>query len=173
MTTKKEIPIGQQTLSLESGRLAKQADGSCLARYGDTVVLTTACMAKTGAPRAFLPLTVDYREYTYAGGRIPGGFFKREGRPSEKEIITCRLIDRPVRPLFPSGYFSETQIVASVLSADGENDPDILAINGASAALMLSKIPFYEPIGAVRVGLIDGEIVFNPTNKQREQAIKS
>jgi polyribonucleotide nucleotidyltransferase len=125
-------------------------------------------MAKSGAPRPFLPLTVDYREYTYAGGRIPGGFFKREGRPSEKEIITCRLIDRPIRPLFPTGYFNETQIVASVLSADGENDPDILAINGTSAALMLSNIPFYTPIGAVRVGLIDGEIVFNPTNSQRD-----
>ncbi len=168
MKTKKEIPIGQQTLLLESGRLAKQADGACLARFGDTVVLTTACMAKGGGPRAFLPLTVDYREYTYAGGRIPGGFFKREGRPSEKEIITCRLIDRPLRPLFPTGYFNETQIVSSVLSADGENDPDVLAINGASVALMLSKIPFYDPIGAVRVGLIDGEIVFNPTNSQRD-----
>ncbi len=168
MKTKKDIPIGQQTLLLESGRLAKQADGSCLARLGDTVVLTTACMAKSGAPRPFLPLTVDYREYTYAGGRIPGGFFKREGRPSEKEIITCRLIDRPLRPLFPTGYFNETQIVSSVLSADGENDPDVLAINGASTALMLSKIPFYDAIGAVRVGLIDGELVFNPTNSQRD-----
>ncbi|HEY0781957.1 MAG TPA: polyribonucleotide nucleotidyltransferase, partial [Thermoanaerobaculia bacterium] len=113
------------------------------------------------------PLTVDYKEYTYAGGRIPGGFFKREGRPTEKEIITSRLIDRPLRPLFPDGYFSETQIIAFCLSADSENDPDILAINGASAALVLSEIPFYHPVGAVRVGLINGEIILNPTNSQR------
>ncbi len=163
-----EVTVGSSKMHFQTGQMAKQADGSCLVRVGDSVVLVTACMARGGAPRPFLPLTVDYREYTYAGGRIPGGFFKREGRPSEKEIITCRLIDRPVRPLFPKGYFNETQIVASVLSADGENDPDILAINGASAALMLSEIPFYEALGAVRVGLIDGEIVFNPTNSQRD-----
>jgi polyribonucleotide nucleotidyltransferase len=155
-------------MQFQTGLVAKQADGSCMVRLGDSVVLVTACMARDGAPRPFLPLTVDYREYTYAGGRIPGGFFKREGRPSEKEIITCRLIDRPIRPLFPEGYFNETQIVASVLSADGDNDPDILAINGTSIALTLSSIPFYDPIGAVRVGLIDGEIVFNPTNSQRD-----
>ena len=159
---------GGTEMSIETGHLAKQADGACVVRLGDTVVLTTACMAKSGAPRPFLPLTVDYRENTYAGGRIPGGFFKREGRPSEKEIITCRLIDRPLRPLFPSGYFNETQIVSAVLSADGENDPDILAINGASAALAVSEIPFFTPLGAVRVGLIDGEIIFNPTNGQRD-----
>ena len=168
MKISRSIQIGDQELTLETGRIAKQADGSCLAQYGDTVVLTTACMATSGRPRPFLPLTVDYREYTYAGGRIPGGFFKREGRPSEKEIITCRQIDRPIRPLFPEGYFNETQIVGSVLSADGENDPDVLAINGASTALMLSKIPFYDPLGAVRVGLIEGEIVFNPTNSLRD-----
>ncbi len=168
MKVTKDVAIGAGNLHFQTGLVAKQADGSCVVRVGDSVVLVTACMAKGGAPRPFLPLTVDYREYTYAGGRIPGGFFKREGRPSEKEIITCRLIDRPVRPLFPDGYFNETQIVASVLSADGENDPDILAINGASAALMLSEIPFFEPLGAVRVGLIDGEIVFNPTNSQRD-----
>ena len=124
--------------------------------------------SKRRSPRDFLPLTVDYREYTYAAGRIPGGFFKREGRPTEKEIITSRLIDRPLRPLFPDGYTTETQIISFVLSADGENDPDILAINGASTALVLSEIPFYHPIGAVRVGLIDGEVVFNPTNSQRD-----
>ncbi len=168
MEVKKNIEIGSTALTLETGKLAKQADGSCVVRSGDTIVLATACRAVTGQPRSFLPLTVDYREYTYAGGRIPGGFFKREGRPSEKEIITCRLIDRPLRPLFPEGYFDETQIVCSVLSADGENDPDILAINGASTALMLSDIPFFHPIGAVRVGLIDGEIVFNPDNGLRE-----
>ena len=169
MKQRKEIHIGESTLILETGHLAKQADGSCTVRLGDTVVLATACMArKAPSPRDFLPLTVDYREYTYAAGRIPGGFFKREGRPTEKEIITSRLIDRPLRPLFPDGYTAETQIIAFVLSADGENDPDILAINGASTALVLSDIPFYHPIGAVRVGLIDGEIVINPTNSQRD-----
>jgi len=168
MTYRREVEIGGEPLIIESGRMAKQADGSCTIRYGDTVILATACMAKDGMVRPFLPLTVDYRENTYAGGRIPGGFFKREGRPTEKEIITCRIIDRPIRPLFPDGYFNETQVISLVLSADGENDPDILAINGASTALVLSEIPFFNPIGAVRVGLIDGEIVFNPTNSERE-----
>ncbi len=153
---------------VESGRIAKQADGSCVTRMGDTMVLTTACAQKGASGRDFLPLTVDYRENTYAGGRIPGGFFKREGRPTEKEILTCRMTDRPLRPLFPEGYNSETQIISLVLSADGENDPDILAINGASTALILSEIPFYTPVGAVRVGLIDGNVVFNPTNSQRD-----
>ncbi|HVT57430.1 MAG TPA: polyribonucleotide nucleotidyltransferase [Thermoanaerobaculia bacterium] len=165
----REIPIGETTLIIESGHLAKQADGSCTVRLGDTVVLATACMdAKGGIERDFLPLTVDYREYTAAAGRIPGGFFKREGRPTEKEIITSRLIDRPMRPLFPEGYTSETQIIAFCLSADGENDPDILAINGASTALVLSEIPFYHPVGAVRVGLIGGEVILNPLNSQRD-----
>jgi len=168
MKVRQEIEIGAATLSLESGKIARQADGSCVVRYGDTVVLSTACMAQTPSPRDFLPLTVDYREYTYAGGRIPGGFFKREGRPTEKEILTCRMTDRPLRPLFPEGYRHETQVISLVLSADGENDPDILAINGASTALALSQIPFYTPLGAVRVGAIDGEIVFNPTNSQRD-----
>ena len=169
MKQSKEISIGGSTLILETGHLAKQADGSCTIRLGDTVVLATACMDnKGGIERDFLPLTVDYREYTSAAGKIPGGFFKREGRPTEKEIITSRLIDRPLRPLFPDGYFAETQIIAFCLSADGENDPDILAINGASTALVLSNIPFYHPIGAVRVGLIDGEIIINPTNSQRD-----
>jgi polyribonucleotide nucleotidyltransferase len=168
MHVSEEIAIGSSTLRLESGQIARQADGSCLVRLGDTVVLTTACRASGVSSRSFLPLTVDYREYTYAGGRIPGGFFKREGRPSEKEIITCRITDRPLRPLFPTGYFDETQIISSVLSADGENDPDILSINGASTALMLSSVPYNRPIGAVRVGLVDGEILFNPDNGQRE-----
>ena len=168
MKVRQEIEIGAATLSLESGKIARQADGSCVVRYGDTVVLSTACMAPSPSPRDFLPLTVDYREYTYAGGRIPGGFFKREGRPTEKEILTCRMTDRPLRPLFPEGYRHETQVISLVLSADGENDPDILAINGASTALALSQIPFYTPLGAVRVGAIDGEIVFNPTNSQRD-----
>jgi polyribonucleotide nucleotidyltransferase len=166
---RREIPIGDGNLIIETGYLAKQADGSCTVRYGDTVVLATACMdTRGGIPRDFLPLTVDYKEYTYAAGRIPGGFFKREGRPTEKEIITSRLIDRPLRPLFPEGYTAETQIIAFCLSADGENDPDILAINGASTALVLSEIPFYHPVGAVRVGLIDGQVIFNPTNSQRD-----
>jgi polyribonucleotide nucleotidyltransferase len=170
MKTTKSVSVGTGTLSFETGRLAKQADGSTLVRLGDTVVLATACIQQSAFPRDFLPLTVDYREYTYAAGRIPGGFFKREGRPTEKETITSRLIDRPLRPLFPPGYRMETQVIALVLSADGENDPDILAINGASAALVLSDIPFYNPIGAVRVGLIEGEMVFNPTNSQRDVA---
>jgi len=169
MKQRKEITIGSGTLIIESGHLAKQANGSCTVRLGDTVVLATACMENKGpADRDFLPLTVDYREYTYAAGRIPGGFFKREGRPSEKEIITSRLIDRPLRPLFPEGYTLDTQIISFCLSADGENDPDILAINGASIALVLSDIPFYHPVGAVRVGLINGEVVMNPANSLRD-----
>ena len=168
MLLTKKIQIGDDTLTLESGKIAKQADGSCIVRSGDTVVLSTACMIDTPSPRSFLPLTVDYREYTYAGGRIPGGFFKREGRPTEKEILTCRMTDRPIRPLFPEGYRHETQIVSLVLSADGENDPDILAINGASAALALSDIPFHHAVGAVRVGMVEGELVFNPPNSLRD-----
>ncbi len=170
MKSVKNIAVGTGTLVLETGHIAKQADGSTLVRLGDTVVLVTACMQESAVPRDFLPLTVDYREYAYAAGRIPGGFFKREGRSTEKETITARLIDRPLRPLFPPGYTSETQIIALVLSADGENDPDILSINGASTALVLSEIPYYNPIGAVRVGLVGGEIVFNPTNSQRDIA---
>ena len=169
MRQQKAVPIGGDEMIIETGYLAKQADGSCTVRLGDTVVIATACMdAKAGIVRDFLPLTVDYREYTYAAGRIPGGFFKREGRPTEKEIITSRLIDRPLRPLFPEGYTAETQIISFCLSADGQNDPDVLAINGASTALVLSEIPFYHPVGAVRVGLIDGEIIFNPLNSQRD-----
>jgi polyribonucleotide nucleotidyltransferase len=163
-----KLEIGGSTLSFETGELAKQADGACVVRYGDTVVIATACYRDGAVPGDFMPLTVDYKEYTYAGGRIPGGFFKREGRPTEKEILTCRLIDRPLRPSFTPGYRQETQVIAFVLSADGENDPDILAINGASAALSISEIPFPNPIGAVRVGYLDGEFVMNPTNSQRD-----
>jgi polyribonucleotide nucleotidyltransferase len=170
MKTQRTVQVGSESLSLETGHIAKQAHGACVVRLGDTVVLTTACMQASTMPRDFLPLTVDYREYAYAAGRIPGGIFKREGRATEKETITARLIDRPLRPLFPPGYTSETQIISFVLSADGEHDPDILAINGASTALVLSEIPFYHPIAAVRVGLIDGQIVFNPTNSQRDVA---
>ncbi|HEV7241581.1 MAG TPA: polyribonucleotide nucleotidyltransferase [Thermoanaerobaculia bacterium] len=168
MSFKRELQIGGKTLSLETGAIAKQAHGACVVRYGDTVVLATACYKDGTVIGDFMPLTVDYKEYTYAGGRIPGGFFKREGRPTEKEILTSRLIDRPLRPSFQKGYRQETQIIALVLSADGENDPDVMAINGASAALVISEIPFLNPIGAVRVGYVNGEIVINPTNSQRD-----
>jgi len=169
MKQSREITVGDDKITIETGRIAKQADGSCTVRLGDTIVLATAVMAKGPAsPRGFLPLTVDYREYTSAAGRIPGGFFKREGRPTEKEIITSRLIDRSIRPLFPDGYQSETQIIAFVLSADGENDPDILAMNAATTALVLSEIPYYNPLAAVRAGLVEGEIIINPTNSQRD-----
>jgi len=155
--------IGGRELSIETGKLAKQAHGSVQVRYGDTVVLVSACSNKKPRENAgFFPLTVDYRENYYAAGRIPGGFFKREGKPSEKEVLTCRLIDRPIRPLFPPGYFCDTQVIALVLSADGENDPDTLSITGASAALILSNIPFHTPIAGVRVGLVNDQLVVNP-----------
>jgi len=168
MTTR-EINIGGKTLQFETGKLAKQAGGSVVVRMGDSVVLVTACRAAN--PREgidFLPLTVDYREYTYASGRIPGGFFKREGKPPEKEVLTSRVIDRPIRPLFPDGWRYETQIIALVLSADGENDTDVMAISGASAALSLSEIPFQKTIAGVRVGLVDGTFVINPTFAERK-----
>src|SRR6478672_9008477 len=168
---RRNITIGRQTLSIETGRLAKQADGAVVVRSGDTMVLVTAQAAAN--PREgidFLPLTVDYREYTYASGRIPGGFFKREGKPAEKEVLTSRVIDRPIRPLFPPGWRHETQIIALVLSADQENDTDVLAITGASAALALSDIPFEKTIAGVRVGLVDGQFVVNPTFEQRKQS---
>src|SRR5436309_16128819 len=155
---------GGKTLQFETGHLAKQAQGSAIVRWADNVVLGTACASPN--PREgidFFPLTVDYREYTYAGGRIPGGFIKREGRPSEREVLTSRQIDRPIRPLFPEGFRNETQVIALVLSADTENDPDILGINAAACALTLSDIPFAGPIAAVRVGLIDGRYYLNPT----------
>ena len=168
MKSTKEMQIGGRTLSLETGAIARQANGACVIRYGDTVVLATACYKEGNVIGDFMPLTVDYKEYTYAGGRIPGGFFKREGRPTEKEILTSRLIDRPLRPSFTKGYRQETQIIALVLSADGENDPDTLAINAASTALVVSEIPFPNAISAVRVGYLDGQIVINPTNAQRD-----
>ena len=155
---------GGKTLHIETGHLAKQAQGSAIVRQGDNVVLGSACCAPNEREGIdFFPLTVDYREYTYAGGRIPGGFIKREGRPSEREILTCRQIDRPIRPLFPEGFRNETQVISLVLSADTENDPDVLAINSASAALTLSDIPFHGPVGAVRVGFINDNYVVNPT----------
>ncbi len=168
---KREITVGQNVLSIETGKLAKQANGSVIVRYGDTVVLVTACYAAAERQGIdFLPLTVDYREYTYASGRIPGGFFKREGKPSEKEVLTSRCIDRPLRPLFPSGWHHETQVIAMVLSADSDNDSDVLAITGASAALALSEIPFEKTIAAVRVALIGDAYVINPTYAQRKDA---
>src|SRR5262244_2839253 len=140
------VEVGGRPLILETGKIAKQANGAIVARYGDTVVLTTACMAPEANDRDFLPLTVDYRENTYSAGKIPGGFFKREGRPSEKEILTSRLIDRPLRPLFPESWRNETQIMATVLSHDKVNDPDVISLTGASAALHVSDIPFHGPI---------------------------
>jgi polyribonucleotide nucleotidyltransferase len=163
---------GGKSISFETGHLAKQAHGSCVVRMGDNVVLATACANPD--PREgidFFPLTVDYREYTYAGGRIPGGFIKREGRPTEKEILTSRQIDRPIRPLFAEGFRCETQVIALVLSADTENDPDVAAINGASCALTISDIPFLGPVGAVRVGLINGAFVINPTYSEMRDSL--
>lgn len=163
------LSLGDRELSIEIGKVAKQAHGAAFLRYGDTTVLVTACSdAEPREGLSFFPLTCDYRENNYAAGKIPGGFFKREGRPTEKEILTCRLIDRPVRPLFPENFRCETQIIAMVLSAEPEVNPDVIAINGASAALYLSDIPFLNPIGAVRVGRIDGQFVTNPTYPQLE-----
>ena len=165
------VDVGGRPLILETGKIAKQANGAIVARYGDTVVLTTACMAPTANDRDFLPLTVDYRENTYSAGKIPGGFFKREGRPSEKEILTSRLIDRPMRPLFPESWRNETQIVSMVLSADSDNDPDVIAVTGASAACYVSDLPFEKPIAAVRVGLLDGQLVANPTVADQKKSL--
>jgi polyribonucleotide nucleotidyltransferase len=165
--TKKSIPYGQHTLTLETGEIARQAGGAVLVSLGDSVVLVTAVAAKKAKPgQDFFPLTVDYQEKTYAAGRIPGGFFKREGRPSEKETLTCRLIDRPIRPLFPEGFYNEVQVVATVMSVDPEIDPDIPALIGASAAIALSGMPFDGPIGAARVGYVDGQYVLNPSKTE-------
>jgi polyribonucleotide nucleotidyltransferase len=157
------IEVGGRPLILETGKIAKQANGAVTARYGDTIVLVSACMANKPNDRDFLPLTVDYRENTYSAGKIPGGFFKREGRPTEKEILVSRLIDRPMRPLFPDSWRNETQIIAMVLSADSDNDPDVIAVTAASAAAYCSDLPFTDPIAAVRVGLLNGQLVANPT----------
>src|SRR3974377_683379 len=157
------IEVGGRPLILETGKIAKQANGAVTARYGDTVILVSACMANKQNDRDFLPLTVDYRENTYAAGKIPGGFFKREGRPTEKEILVSRLIDRPMRPLFPDSWRNETQIIAMVLSADSANDPDVIAVTAASAAAYCSDLPFADPIAAVRVGVLDGKLVASPT----------
>jgi polyribonucleotide nucleotidyltransferase len=164
MTHNAQLDINGRPLSIETGKVAKQAEGAVVIRQGGTVVLATCVAAKTATEgQDFFPLTVEYRERAYAGGRIPGGYFKREGRPAEHEILTSRLIDRPVRPLFPKGFRNEVQVICLTISADGENDPDVLAMNGASAALSLSGIPFEGPVGAVRVGLVDGKLIANPT----------
>jgi polyribonucleotide nucleotidyltransferase len=163
-----EILFGGQNIILETGKFAQQADGAVTVQYGGTVVLLTVCASKEPRENAsFFPLTVEYQEKTYAAGRIPGGFFKREGRPSESEILTARLIDRPIRPLFPEGFYYEIQIMGIVLSSDGEYDPDILAVIGASSALTISKVPFNGPVGAIRVIRINNEFIINPTYKQR------
>ena len=166
-----EIEWGGRPLVLETGKVARQADGAVLATYGETSVLATVVSAKS--PKAgidFFPLTVNYQEKTFAAGKIPGGYFKREGRPTEKETLVSRLIDRPIRPLFPNGYRCETQVIATVLSHDLENDPDIVAMVAASAALTLSGVPFMGPVGPARVGLIEGEYVLNPLLEQGENS---
>jgi polyribonucleotide nucleotidyltransferase len=165
------IHIGGQDILIESGRYARQADGAVTVQLGETVIITAAVAASKAKPgQEFFPLTVDYREKAAAAGRFPGGYFKREGRPSEKEILTCRLTDRPIRPLFPKGWYNEVQIQSILLSTDGQNDPDILSIIGASAALMVSDIPWDGPIGAVRVGRVNGEFVINPTHEQQAES---
>ncbi|MEZ4552063.1 MAG: polyribonucleotide nucleotidyltransferase, partial [Desulfobacterales bacterium] len=162
--------IGGETLSIQTGKVARQASGAVVVQYGETIVLVTVVSAKEERPDVdFLPLTVEYQEKIYAAGRIPGNYFRREiGRPSDKETLTARLTDRPIRPLFPKGYGFETQIIATVLSMDKVNDPDVLALNGASAALMISDIPFEGPVACVRVGRIDGKLIVNPTIEERK-----
>src|SRR5215468_6929826 len=168
---RKEILWGGRKLVLESGRIARQADGAVQVTYGETVVLATAVGQKQPKPgQDFFPLTVNYQEKAFAAGKIPGGFFKREGRPSEKETLVSRLIDRPIRPLFASGFLNETQVVCTVLSHDLENDPDIVALVGSSAALTLSGIPFLGPIGGCRVGYVDGNYVLNPKVEMMEKS---
>src|ERR1700688_4304215 len=165
------IEVGGRPLILETGKIARQANCAVTARYGDTIVLVSACMSNKPNDRDFLPLTVDYRENTYSAGKIPGGFFKREGRPSEREILTSRLIDRPLRPLFPEAWRNETQIVALFVSADSDNDPDVIAVTAASAAAFVSDLPFTTPIAAVRVGLLEGQLVANPTVAEQKKSL--
>src|SRR5438093_7638700 len=170
MQQKVTAQIGANQISIETGRIARLADGAVVVSCGDTMVLASAVSApiiKEG--QDYFPLSVDYREKAAAVGKFPGGYFKREGRPTEKEVLTARMTDRPLRPLFPKGYLYDTQIISILLSADGENDPDILAINGASAALMVSDIPFHGPVAAVRVGRVNGQFIVNPTHSQREE----
>src|ERR1700760_4319522 len=169
MQQKVTAQIGSNSISIETGKIAKLADGAVVVSCGDTIIMASAVSAtsiKEG--QDWFPLTVDYREKAAAVGKFPGGYFKREGRPSEKETLSSRMTDRPLRPLFPKGYFYDTQVISVLLSADGENDPDILSINGASAALCVSDVPFAGPIGAVRVGRVDEQLVVNPTHTQRQ-----
>src|SRR2546428_5569042 len=168
MPRKVTAPLGDKQIIIETGKVAKQADGAVTVQLGETIVMVAAVGAtKAKEGQDFFPLTVDYREKAAAAGKFPGGYFKREGRPTEKEILTSRLIDRPIRPLFPKGWYNEVQVQSIVLSADGENDPDMLALVGASAALMVSDIPWAGPLGAVRVGRVDGKFVANPTHSER------
>ena len=170
--TREVMELAGRTLSLETGLVAQQADGAVVVRYGDSVVLTTVVGEREpNASVGFFPLTVDYEERMYAAGKIPGGFIKREGRPTEAATLAARLTDRPIRPLFPKGYMAEVQVITTVMSADQENDPDILSIIGASAALTLSQIPWDGPIGAVRVGYVDSQIVINPTESALEDSL--
>src|SRR5499426_3087312 len=160
-------PLGNKQIIIETGKLAKQADGAVTVQLGDTIVIVAAVAAtKAKEGQDFFPLTVDYREKAAAAGKFPGGYFKREGRPTEKEILTSRLTDRPIRPLFPKGWYNEVQVQSILLSADGENDPDVLSIIGASAALMVSDIPWDGPLGAVRVGRVGGKFIANPTHAE-------
>src|SRR6266540_2816226 len=171
MSEKISIQIGNQQIVIETGKLAKQADGAVTVQLGETIVIVAAVAAtKAKEGQDFFPLTVDYREKAAAAGKFPGGYFKREGRPTEKEILTSRVIDRPIRPLFPKGWFNEVQVQTVVLSADGENDPDILSIIGASAALMVSDIPWDGPLGAVRVGRINGKFIAYPTHSEQAES---
>lgn len=166
-----ECNVGTNPITIETGKMARLADGAVVVRSGDTVVLVTVVSAtKVKEGQTFFPLSVEYKEKAAAAGMFPGGYFKREGRPTEKEILTCRMMDRPLRPMFPKGYFYDTQVITLLLSADGENEPDILSINGASAACVVSDLPFAEPVGAVRVGRVDGQFIINPTNSQRENS---
>src|SRR5206468_11578752 len=171
MPRKVTAPLGDKQIIIETGKLAKQADGAVTVQLGETIVMVAAVgAAKAKEGQDFFPLTVDYREKAAAAGRFPGGYFKREGRPTEKEILTSRLTDRPIRPLFPKGWYNEVQVQSILLSADGENDPDILSIIGASTALLVSDIPWEGPLGAVRVGRVAGKFVANPTHAERVQS---
>src|SRR5512138_475059 len=171
METKVQVEMGGRMIGISTGKMAKQANGAVMVSCGDTMVLVTAVAAKSAKEgQDFFPLTVNYQEKAYAGGKIPGGFFKREGRPSDNETLTSRLIDRPIRPLFPETFLNDTQIMATVISADKDNDPGILSMIGASAALEVSDIPFFGPIAGVKIGRVEGEFVANPTAEQLEQS---
>src|SRR5919107_2281287 len=171
MPEKISFQVGTGTITIDTGKYAKQADGSVTVQLGETIVMVAAVAATKAKPgQDFFPLTVDYREKAAAAGKFPGGYFKREGRPTEKEILTSRLTDRPIRPLFPKGWYNEVQVQTILLSADGENDPDILSIIGASAALTVSDIPWDGPLGAVRVGRVGGEFIANPTHAEMAES---